>query len=146
MQQINVQKIMEEIRAEIREKGYTADMLSFEDVPLSDESESSVGGGTVPDAVNRMRGMAYIAWRRSVNQGIKGIIKRVLYKLTGFVVAPITEDQTAFNIAAVSMAEQIYAIFEEQQKEIMQQKETIELLRKQISSVEKRDAKHRRSV
>lgn len=33
-QSVNIQKIMEEIRAEIREKGYTADMLSFSDVPL----------------------------------------------------------------------------------------------------------------
>lgn len=28
-QPVNIQKIMEEIRAEIKEKGYTADMLSF---------------------------------------------------------------------------------------------------------------------
>ena len=33
-QPVNIQKIMEEIRAEIKEKGYTADMLSFSEIPL----------------------------------------------------------------------------------------------------------------
>lgn len=139
MQQINVQKIMEEIRAEIKEKGYTADMLSFEDVPLAEEVEKFAGGENLSGTVNRMRGMAFIAWRRPVNQGIKGMIKRALYKLTGFVAAPITEDQTAFNSEAVSAFEQLYALLEEQKKEIMKQNETIEILQKHLFNLEKRN-------
>ena len=34
MQEINVEKIMEEIRADIKAKGYKASDLSFNDIPL----------------------------------------------------------------------------------------------------------------
>lgn len=138
MQQINVEHIMEEIRAEIREKGYTADMLSFTDVPLPAEHENMTDGISAADAVGRMRRTSFIAWRRPVNSGMKGIVKRALYKLTGFIVAPVTEDQTAFNVSAVSMAEQIGAVLEAQQKELVQQKETIEFLQKRISRLEQK--------
>lgn len=137
MQQINVEQIMEEIRAEIREKGYTADMLSFMDVPLPAEHENTTDGSPAADAVEQMRRTSFIAWRRPVNSGIKGIVKRVLYKLTGFIVAPVTEDQTVFNSSAVSMAEQIWAAFEAQQKELAHQKEMIRNLQKRLSNLEK---------
>lgn len=137
MQQINVEQIMEEIRAEIKEKGYTADMLSFTDVPLPAEHETPTDGTPAADAVERMRRASFIAWRRPVNSGIKGMVKRVLYKLTGFIVAPVTEDQTVFNSSAVSMAEQISAVIEVQQKELAQQKETIANLQKRLSNLEK---------
>ena len=116
MQQINVEKIMEEIRAEIMEKGYTADMLSFTEVPLPAEHENTT------DAVERMRRSSFIAWRHPVNSGIKGMVKRVLYKLTGFIIAPVTEDQMVFNNSAVSMAEQTYAVLEIQKKNLYSKK------------------------
>lgn len=147
-QSVHVQKIMEEIRAEIREKGYTADMLSFSDVPLpvgSDQANSAADGEAFAQAVGRMRGLSFIAWRRPVNTGIKGIVKRVLYKLSGFIAAPISEDQTAFNGAAVSAMEQLCAVLEAQQQEISRQQASIESLQKHISNLERKNAQRRRN-
>lgn len=37
MSELNVEKIMEEIREEIKEKGYTNDMLSFSDMIVDEK-------------------------------------------------------------------------------------------------------------
>ncbi|MDE7310210.1 MAG: hypothetical protein K2N87_01070 [Eubacterium sp.] len=147
-QPVNIEKIMEEIRAEIMEKGYTADMLSFADVPLpaaEDEPDSAAAGEAVSQAVSRMQGLSFIAWRRPVNAGIKGIVKRILYKLSGFIAAPMSEDQTAFNGATVSAMEQLFAVLKAQQQEIEQQKASIERLQKHLSNLEKKSAQRRRN-
>ncbi len=147
-QSVNIQKIMEEIRAEIREKGYTADMLSFSDVPLPvglDETNSVADGEAFVQAVSRMRRLSFIAWQRPINTGIKGIVKRVLYKLSGFIAAPMSEDQTAFNGAAVSAMEQLCTILKTQQQEIARQQVSIESLQKHISNLERKNAQRRRN-
>lgn len=120
MQQINVQEIMEQIKAEIKEKGYTEDMLSFHDIPLANIK-----------LAEQMREAAYIAWRRPVPGGVKGFVKRIIRKCIGFVVAPITEDQTDFNYLTAAMAEELYTIIEEQQKELCEQRKLILQLKNQ---------------
>ena len=40
-QSIDVSEIMEQIRTEIKEKGYSSDMLSFADVPNDADSDTS---------------------------------------------------------------------------------------------------------
>ena len=85
-----------------------------------------------------MRGLSFIAWRRPVNAGVKGLVKRVLYKLSGFIAAPMSEDQTAFNGAAVSAMEQIAAVLKAQQDEIQR-------LQKHIYNLEKKSAQRRRN-
>lgn len=147
-QPIDIQKIMEEIRAEIKEKGYTADMLSFSDVPLpaaAGETNSETNADAALQAVERMRALSFIAWRRPVNTGIKGIVKRVLYKLSGFIAAPMSEDQTAFNGAAVSAMEQYHAVLDAQQQELARQKAAIESLQKQLSHLERKNAQRRKN-
>ena len=59
-QPVNIQKIMEEIRAEIKEKGYTADMLSFSEIPLpAAASEADTADEeAAAQAIGRMRGLA----------------------------------------------------------------------------------------
>ena len=116
MQQINVEQIMAQIRADIKEKGYTADMLSFEDVPFSQKNTAE--RDFTADGVRQMRKLASVSWRHPVNLGIKGILKKILYKLTGFIVAPMAEDQTAFNRAAADAVEQLSGAVFRQQKEI----------------------------
>ncbi len=146
-QPVNIQKIMEEIRAEIKEKGYTADMLSFSEIPLpaAASQADTADEEAVAQAIGRMRGLSFIAWRRPVNAGVKGLVKRVLYKLSGFIAAPMSEDQTAFNGAAVSAMEQIAAVLKAQQQEIAQQQDEIQRLQKHIYSLEKKSAQRRRN-
>ncbi len=116
MQQINVEQIMAEIRAEIKDKGYMADMLDFENVPFS--KKNMADRDFASDGVRQMRKLAFVSWRRPVNRGIRGILKKILYKLTGFIVAPMAEDQTAFNHAAADVVEQLSRADIRQQKEI----------------------------
>lgn len=120
MQQINV----EQIRAEIKEKGYTADMLGFEDVPFPKRNMADRDFAT--DGVRQMRKLASVSWRHPVNRGIKGILKKILYKLAGFIVAPMAEDQTAFNRAAADAVEQLAGAVFRQQKEIDRLKRKME--------------------
>lgn len=116
MQQINVEQIMAEIRAEIKEKGYTADMLDFEDVPFPEKNMAERNFAS--DEIGQMRKLESVLWKRPVNRGIRGILKKILYKLTGFIVAPMAEDQTAFNHAAADAVEQLSRAVISQQKEI----------------------------
>ena len=136
-QPVNIQKIMEEIRAEIKEKGYTADMLSFSEIPLpaAASQADTADEEAAAQAIGRMRGLSFIAWRRPVNAGVKGLVKRVLYKLSGFIAAPMSEDQT----------EQIAAVLKAQQQEIAQQQDEIQRLQKHIYSLEKKSAQRRRN-
>ena len=45
--------------------------------------------------------------------------------------APITEDQTDFNYLTAAMAEELYTIIEEQQKELCEQRKLIRQLKNQ---------------
>ncbi len=121
MQQINVEKIMDQIKSEIKEKGYTEDMFSFQDIPLDDT-----------DYVEEMKGTAFIDWHQPVSKGIKGFLKKVIQKCIAFSVAPIAEGQTRFNSTAISAIEELYLLIEEQRKEIDKQRKMILNLKGQL--------------
>jgi Flp pilus assembly CpaF family ATPase len=100
---INIEKIMEEIRADIKAKGYTDDLLNFDDV--SDIPSQTINinmSGISSDA-------AYIHdhWNIDINipldnkSIIKRLIKRIIRKFSLFVVFPIVGRQSRFN-ASVS--------------------------------------------
>lgn len=128
MEQINIEEIMEQIREEIKEKGYTADMLSFEDLPMHEECDV--------DILEQMRSTFYLEWRRPLPSGIKGIIKRIICKCIGFVVAPITEDQTMYNRELLSLIEQQNLLMDKQQKEMKDLEKIIKNLNERILILE----------
>ena len=70
MQKIDIEKIMQEIRADIQKKGYTADMLSFTDVPMRSKECLANQAGDVysglADLPRRMRERSRINWKRPV--------------------------------------------------------------------------------
>lgn len=102
--EINIEDVMNEIRAEIKEKGYTSDMLSFEDVvkasPVSANTDS---------AIEDLHGaISYINTSYAVPESIpvKGnaivrFIKKVIRKLCRFYVKPIVMTQNEFNALCV---------------------------------------------
>ncbi len=95
MQEVNVEKIMEEIRAGIKAKGYRKN--------TTQEQQADLSG-----LMMQMRHAAFIPWRRPLPAGIRGAVKRVIQKCTGFLIAPVTEDQTRYNQMTVEALEQMY--------------------------------------
>ncbi|MEY8382766.1 hypothetical protein AALG83_06305 [Christensenellaceae bacterium 44-20] len=101
-EQVNIEQIMEEIRREIREKGISLDIPEF-----SGASEKPVAEIAPFDMNEFMQNV--VAVERSyqveryapiVGNPIVKLVKRVVRKMINFIIAPIVEDQNAFNAAA----------------------------------------------
>lgn len=130
MEQINVEEIMRQIRAEIKEKGYREEMVDFEEIPIcsSPGENSSVSDG-LGNLIGQIKNASFIAWRRPVPSGIKGLIKKIIQKCIGFTVAPITEDQTNYNSI-------VHRTFEQLHRQLQSQQEQMEELRQRIQILE----------
>ena len=87
-QSIDVSEIMEQIRTEIKEKGYSSDMLSFADVPNDADSDTS---GERFDADMLRANVQYISthhrvdpYRPLAGNPIAVFFKKVIRKLVSF--------------------------------------------------------------
>ena len=97
---INIEKIMDDIRAEIKEKGYTAGMLSFSEV---------VGAVTATDSGKFDKAeyngvVSYLGASNNVpiSMPLSGnpiivFIKKIIRKLTRVTIRPIAQHQTEYN-------------------------------------------------
>ena len=95
---INVEEIMEQIRQEIREKGYTPDMLSFRDVNASHFKENEFSRKDFENVVNRLEMTKYVPWKQDNNgTGIKGLIKKIVKRIMSPIIAPVSDKQNVFN-------------------------------------------------
>ena len=132
MDELNVEKIMEEIRSEIKEKGYTNDMLSFRDV-LPDEKGVNV------EKFERVRFNEELfnlntIWNVNPNRpiekrtGIKG-------KCIRFYLSPVVLEQDSFNAASVRLFNMLNLYMEENARlleEVSRLKSEQENLKKQM--------------
>lgn len=126
MEQINVEEIMTQIRTEIEEKGYTDDMLSFNAIPVREIVPEIKSDLSWQELSVQMRTCAEVVWKRPLPGGVKGIVKKVLRKLTAFFVAPIVEDQNVFNTTVVSAVENLNAVIERQEGELDRLKQKLQ--------------------
>lgn len=118
--EINIEDVMNEIRAEIKEKGYTADMLSFEDVVKA----SPVSVNTDRSAIDDLHGaIVYLNTSYTVPESIpvKGnaivrFVKKVIRKLCRFYVKPIVMTQNEFNALCVRAFNDVNAYIDETSK------------------------------
>ncbi len=97
--EINIEKIMDDIRAEIKEKGYTSDILSFEDVTsISLDGENDFSKEKLSELVSYMNSSYAVPITRPLGGNpIVVFIKRVIRKLTRFIIRPIVEHQSEYN-------------------------------------------------
>lgn len=97
--EINIEKIMNEIRQEIREKGYSYNMLSFSEV--TDTAADSSVELNLPELEQNMNYLnnSYnvISYRPLTGNKLVVLVKRVIRKLTKFYVEPIVAAQNEFN-------------------------------------------------
>lgn len=129
---INIEEIMQEIRNEIDEAGYTDDMLSFDDVDLDDgnfqfETFSKEDfNKEVYDLNHRWNIQTY---RNLGSGGIIGFIKKIVRKMIRFYVDPVVEDQNQFNANLVKTMNLMSCYIQEQDA-------TIATLKNQIKKME----------
>ena len=103
-EQINIEDIMQEIRAEIRAKGYADNEIPFSDIACL------VGGTEVPfelkdylDDISMMDESRTVLAYRDISSTRKGVgklitfIKKVIRKMVCFYVEPLVDDQNRFN-------------------------------------------------
>lgn len=124
MAELNVEKIMEEIRSEIAGKGYTNDMLSFNDI-IADDTGVNV------EKFERVRFHEELfnlnmLWNIDPNRGIedkpgvKGkcvtLFKKLIRKCIRFYLSPIVWEQDTFNATSVRLFNLLNLYMEENTK------------------------------
>lgn len=144
MENINIEKIMQEIREEITEKGYTNDMLSFNDVILdgSDLTVSKFDKVRFNEELYSLNHFwdvkAYrpIVCGGSIKAKIVTFIRKVIRKSIKFYVEPITADQNTFNAVTVKLFNLMECYISENKKNVELQ-ETVENLKQEIEELKR---------
>lgn len=140
MEKIDVEKIMEEIREDIRIKGYTNDMLSFNDVIV----EPQIGINTGFDKVKFNEELYELNnyWNIASNHVFTGnkivfLIKKIIRKCIRFHINPIIDEQNRFNAAVVRSTNLLNQYITQQYKEQENEKNKLD----EVSFIIKREIK-----
>lgn len=114
---INVERIMAEIRRDIKEKGYKNEIPPFSDVPVHLLFCEMTHSGSLEENLKILRVHSKVAAYRPLKSNsalgpvfgtIIVFVKRVIRKLTLFFVAPIVADQNENNRLAASCLQDMY--------------------------------------
>ncbi len=108
---LNIEDIMSEIRAEIREKGLTGDALSFADIPC-DANPRNRSEQFDPDLLQK--DISYVSDNFHLftenpisGGGIGRFFKKVMRKMMRFYIEPIADDQSALNANTAQALQQL---------------------------------------
>lgn len=135
IQSIDINEIMNEIRENIKKRGYIDDILSFEDMSSSNGidyigtdfnyTEFAIYLSIINDGWN-------IPYYRDIPQrGLKGFIKKVIRKILFSQFNPIMEEQSRYNANLANIMNQLNNYLLKQQIEL-------EKSSKRITELEKR--------
>lgn len=140
MKEINIEKIMEEIRAEIKDK-YGDAAVNFETV----KQEGSTG--TALDLSAFREELHYANLNYEMNYyfplpgGVKGFVKKVIRKLGAFLGFSLTQKQTEYNAKTVRMFNQLNNYIEYQEAKNKELERIIEALEERVVKLEQCEAK-----
>lgn len=145
MEQINTEEIMKEIKAQIKERGYSRSELKFADVVKKGESAL----GEIPDyfeiqnfdlTVEQMDVRKEVqCWRPLYGNALTVFVKKFIRKLVKFYVEPIIKSQNEFNFYTTSAMAQLRAKYEEEQDmKLLEMQERIDELEKCCKELEKK--------
>ena len=108
---LNIEDIMSEIRADIREKGLTGDMLSFADIPC-DANPRNRAEQFDPDQLQQ--NVSYVSDHFKLTpdkplsgNGIARFFKKAVRKMIRFYAEPIADDQSALNANTAQAIQQL---------------------------------------
>jgi predicted GTPase len=98
MKQVEIKKMIEEIREEIKEKGYKKDLISFLDSCIADGTNLEEILSLAYLTKSRAQIDEYPVWKQSsFSSKIKVFIKKIIRKSMKFYIVPIVEKQNLFN-------------------------------------------------
>ena len=125
---INVEEIMKQIKADINAKGYTNDLLSFDDVIVDVSSMNVVKIDRLQ--FNEDLYVANHEWNVNPYRPLQGgklrvFVRKVIRKLVYFFVEPIVMAQDGFNASVVRMMNQMSCYIDQKDKEIEELKARI---------------------
>jgi hypothetical protein len=113
MPEINIDEIMQQIRAEIKEKGLDSSMLSFDDVPFERETGHTETTFSLPSLTQSAE---YLNVRNQIEpyKPIDGnpivvFVKKVIRKLMKFYIMPVVTEQNALNYHCSNAVSQVSA-------------------------------------
>lgn len=117
---VDIDKIMSEIRQKIKDEGLTSSMLSFEDIPM-DKPSSEMDTDYNPYILKQSAELLCSQNQITPNKPIEGnpivrLIKKVIRKLTQFYVMPIVMEQNILNFHNANAVSQLYCFARETEK------------------------------
>ena len=137
MKEINVIQIMEEIREDIKKKGYTDELLSFSDVNVMPVQVVSSNPGVdiagQLDVANRSKELHY--YREYSGNAIKTFIKRLIRKLIKPIVLPLCDEQILYNVSSVEVMKGLYIYIQNQEAEKAVLAERINVLEREMAEL-----------
>jgi hypothetical protein len=98
---INIEEIMEEIRADIKARGYMDDISNFDNVPEDPARTAgpNLSGLSADIAYIRDQWNVMITIMENNNSKLKKLVKRIIRKMSFFLLFPITSHQSQFNFS-----------------------------------------------
>lgn len=139
MKEINVEEIMAEIRNEIKEKGFTADMLSFTEISMPSPHVSEFNIDDFRRTIAAIESSKYVPGRTddNIGHGIKGLIKRVIRKLVWFNIAPMSDKQNIYNDHIATALYQMLSFIELQNTQMEEYDEKIKSLKDELQEMKR---------
>jgi len=143
---IDVESILEEIRKEIKENGYTNDLLSFDDCQVNMEGMSlnyfnKRAFYEEIVSINHSWNMApdhAISFSGNIFKKFVALIKKIIRRLIKFHIDPIVGDQNIFNFNMVKTMNMVNAYIDEKEVEIERLTLTQEQMTTQIEQLSKK--------
>ena len=124
---INIEEIMADIKREIKEKGLTGDMLSFEDVPYKKTPQA---GGSVREALDFLNSNYNVQpYKELKGNPLKVVFKKIIRKLMKFYIEPTVNDQNNVNSSIVTV---LNGLADNSPEKALNKAETIELAQKEL--------------
>lgn len=156
IQSVDVENIMEEIRANIRARGETGEVLSFDESSADLECENEiVGSVSYSDkelhhyvvSANQEHNIPF--YQIIPKGGLKSFVKRFLRRMVAFIILPLRDAQNRYNANVVQALMQIEAYsldqrdemrvyVKEQEQRVTRQEEDIEKLTERLQVLEKK--------
>lgn len=131
--QIDVQKIMEQIREEIKEKGYKESDLSFSDIEIKEKCEILTNRFDENEYINCLnQANSYassVFYSINVGNGLKGLIKRVIRRLISPIMVPVCERQEIYNASSVRTLNQMNLYMTELEKRVIDLEKEVDKLK-----------------
>ncbi len=141
MENINIEEIMSEIRAEIRAKGYKDDEIAFNDIVLS-QVATPYNMQAFKEELEKMAEDCCVLSYRDVasdRPGIGGIVtffKKVARRLVAFYIEPIVDDQNKFNEETLNLMLQTLNKFAENEEKMSELEKELYDCKKRIRFLE----------